>query len=263
MLYKSNVFNVHRTFFLLVSLKSKTLGFPAGVCPTVGVGGHFSGGGYSMMSRKHSIASDHFVDAKLINADGEILDRSSMGEDLFWAIRGGGSTSFGIVLEFKVTLVSVPETVTVFNVTRTLEENATDIVNKWQYIADRVDENLLLRIFLAPSNSRTISATFATLYLGRIGELMPIMEEQFPELGLTEKDCMEMSWVESQLFFAGFKNRTVDALLDRTPQGIYFKGKSDYDTIRINGEAFRASSNSRNQERRERFDKTTNIFIHT
>ncbi|XP_057802660.1 berberine bridge enzyme-like 18 [Salvia miltiorrhiza] len=218
--------------YYTISLKSKTLGFPAGACPTVGVGGHFSGGGYSMMSRKHSIASDHIVDAKLINADGEILDRSSMGEDLFWAIRGGGGTSFGIVLEFKVTLVSVPETVTVFNVTRTLEENATDIVNKWQYIADKVDENLLLRLFLAPSNSRTISASFTTLYLGRIGDLMPIMEEQFPELGLTEKDCMEMSWVESHLFFAGFENRTVDVLLDRTPQGIYgpsyFKGKSDY-----------------------------------
>ncbi|XP_057802579.1 berberine bridge enzyme-like 18 [Salvia miltiorrhiza] len=218
--------------YYTISLKSKTLGFPAGACPTVGVGGHFSGGGYSMMSRKHSIASDHIVDAKLINADGEILDRSSMGEDLFWAIRGGGGTSFGIVLEFKVTLVSVPETVTVFNVTRTLEENATDIVNKWQYIADKVDENLLLRLFLAPSNSRTISASFTTLYLGRIGDLMPIMEEQFPELGLTEKDCIEMRWVESHLFFAGLENRTVDVLLDRTPQGIYgpsyFKGKSDY-----------------------------------
>lgn len=89
-------------FYYAIAQKSRTLAFPAGVCPGVGVGGHFSGGGYGMISRKYSIASDHIIDAKLINADGHILDRRSMGEDLFWAIRGGGGTSFGIVLEFKV-----------------------------------------------------------------------------------------------------------------------------------------------------------------
>ncbi|XP_057809851.1 berberine bridge enzyme-like 18 [Salvia miltiorrhiza] len=223
--------------YYTISRKSRTLAFPAGVCPTVGVGGHFSGGGYGMISRKHSIASDHIVDAILINADGKILDRRSMGEDLFWAIRGGGGTSFGIVLEFKVTLVTVPETVTVFNVTRTLEENATEIVHKWQYIADKVDENLLLRLFLNPANSpttgnRTISASFTSLYQGRTRDVLPIMEEHFPELGLTEEDCIEMSWVESLLFFANIENQTLDVLVDRTPQGgfgsSYFKGKSDY-----------------------------------
>ncbi|XP_042024763.1 berberine bridge enzyme-like 18 [Salvia splendens] len=220
-----------------ISLKSRTLALPAGACPTVGVGGHFTGGGYGMISRKHGLALDHIVDAKVINADGEILDRKSMGEDLFWAIRGGGGTSFGIVLEFTVTLVSIPETVTVFNVTRTLEENATELVHKWQYIANKVDENLLIRLFIAPAHSpetgnRTIMALFVTLYLGGTRDLLAIMEEQFPELGLSKSDCIEMSWVESALFFARIENRTVDVLLDRTPEGgfgsAYFKGKSDY-----------------------------------
>ncbi|MBA0773677.1 hypothetical protein Gotri_008934 [Gossypium trilobum] len=31
-----------------------------------------------------------------------------MGEDLFWAIRGGGGGSFGIVLAWKLKLVPVP-----------------------------------------------------------------------------------------------------------------------------------------------------------
>ncbi|KAL2494148.1 FAD-binding Berberine family protein [Forsythia ovata] len=83
--------------YYTIAEKSKTLAFTAGVCPTVGVGGHFSGGGYGMMSRKHGIAADHIIDAKLIDANGQIRDRESMGEDLFWAIRGGGGTSFGIV----------------------------------------------------------------------------------------------------------------------------------------------------------------------
>ncbi|KAL0296291.1 UNVERIFIED_CONTAM: Berberine bridge enzyme-like 18 [Sesamum radiatum] len=229
-----------------IAWHSKTLAFTAGVCPTVGVGGHISGGGYGMMSRKHSIAADHIIDAKVMNADGQIVDRRSMGEDLFWAIRGGGGTSFGIVLAFKLQLVTIPGTVTVFNVSRTLEQNATNLVHKWQYIADKIDRNLLLRLFLQSITSpihgnRTIQATFTTLYLGRVHDLLPIMQEKFPELGLLPEDCIEMSWIESVLYFAGLRNESLDILLSRTETGIYhpvyFKGKSDYvrQPIPING----------------------------
>ncbi|KAL0293997.1 UNVERIFIED_CONTAM: Berberine bridge enzyme-like 18 [Sesamum calycinum] len=110
--------------YYTIAQHSRTLAFTAGVCPTVGVGGHISGGGYGMMSRKHSLAIDHVIDAKVMNADGRILDRG-MGEDLFWAIRGGGGASFGIVLAWRVGLITVPETVTVFNISRTQEHNAT------------------------------------------------------------------------------------------------------------------------------------------
>ncbi|KAL2494246.1 FAD-binding Berberine family protein [Forsythia ovata] len=219
--------------YYTIAEKSKTLAFTAGVCPTVGVGGHFSGGGYGMMSRKHGIAADHIIDAKLIDANGQIRDRESMGEDLFWAIRGGGGTSFGIVVAFKVKLIVIPETVTVFNVTRTLEQNATQIVHRWQYVADKIDENLLLRLFLRSINSsngkRTIGAFFTSLYLGRVDDLIPIMQEKFPELGLVKEDCTEMPWIESILFFAGFQGESQDILLNRTRDSIrYFKGKSDY-----------------------------------
>ncbi|KAH0901739.1 hypothetical protein HID58_041242, partial [Brassica napus] len=47
---------------------NKTLAFPAGVCPTVGVGGHFSGGGYDTLLRKHGLAADHVIDARVVDA---------------------------------------------------------------------------------------------------------------------------------------------------------------------------------------------------
>ncbi|WMV15549.1 hypothetical protein MTR67_008934 [Solanum verrucosum] len=161
-----------------IAQKSKKLAFIAGVCPSVGVGGHLSGGGYSMMSRKFGTAADNIIDAKLIDASGQIQDRESMGEDHFWAIRGGGGTSFGLIISWKVKLLDIPEKITVFKVTRTLEQNATQLIYKWQHIADKVDDNLLLRIFLWNTESqlshgkKTIHAFFFTMFIGGVDDLV-------------------------------------------------------------------------------------------
>ncbi|KAJ6967113.1 hypothetical protein NC652_004617 [Populus alba x Populus x berolinensis] len=57
------------------SEKSKTLAFPAGVCLTVSIGGHFNGGaGYGMMMRKFGLAADHIIDAQLIDVEGRLYD---------------------------------------------------------------------------------------------------------------------------------------------------------------------------------------------
>ncbi|XP_007045724.2 PREDICTED: tetrahydrocannabinolic acid synthase [Theobroma cacao] len=218
-----------------IAEKSTTLAFPAGVCPTVGVGGHFSGGGYGMLMRKFGIAADHIIDAHLVDVDGRILDRKSMGEDLFWAIRGGGGASFGVVVAWKVELVSVPPVVTVFTINKVLEENATKLVHRWQYAAPKSPEDLFLRIFFTDVNStqegkRTIQASFVSMFLGRTDQLVKLMQENFPELRLVKEDCHEMNWIESIIYFAEIPNSSpLDALLDRNlyPE-TFFKAKSDY-----------------------------------
>ncbi|KAL0396191.1 UNVERIFIED_CONTAM: Berberine bridge enzyme-like 15 [Sesamum calycinum] len=128
-----------------------------------------------------------------------------MGEDLFWAIRGGGGASFGVILAWKVQLVDVPERVTVFTIHKTLEQNATQLIHRWQYIAHRFDSDLFIRILIRRVNSSqdgrnmTIRASFNSIFLGGIDRLLPLMQKGFPELGLVREDCTEMSWIQSIL----------------------------------------------------------------
>ncbi|XP_021844813.2 berberine bridge enzyme-like 21 [Spinacia oleracea] len=215
--------------------KTNTLGFPAGVCPTVGVGGHVSGGGYGNMIRKYGLSVDHIIDATVVDAQGRILNRSTMGDDLFWAIRGGGGASFAVVVSYTVNLVPVPETVTVFNIKRFLTDNATDLVYKWQFLMKDIDHNLFIRLLLQPvsdpqnKGKKTGRVTFIALYLGDSKALFSLLNTKFPELGLKKQDCLEMTWGKSALFWANYDNKTSpEVLLNRTYLANYSKRKSDY-----------------------------------
>ena len=189
------------------------------------------------MMRKYGLSVDNIVDAQLVDVKGRILDRESMGEDLFWAIRGGGGGSFGVILAWKISLVRVPETVTVFKVERTLEEGATEIVSQWQEVAADLDDDLFIRLGLSAGDKnrgnksgKTIKASFIALFLGQTDRLLSLMNESFPTLKLQRSDCVEMRWVDSLLFWLDIPNGTpVEVLLDRIPKGkIYLKRKSDY-----------------------------------
>lgn len=211
--------------YYAISQKSATLGFPAGLWASVGVGGLVSGGGYGTLRRKYGLAADNVVDVRMVDVNGRILNKTSMGEDLFWAIRGGGGSSFGVILSWKIKLVQVPPIVTIFSVDKTLEQNATALLHKWQAVAPYVDKDLDIRIQVncilsntsIREDKKTIRVTFVSLFLGKIDRLLPVMQQSFPELGLTREDCSELSWIQSALFFAGLPvEASPSALTNRT-----------------------------------------------
>ncbi|KAF0441097.1 FAD-binding domain-containing protein [Gigaspora margarita] len=64
---------------------------PAGLCPSVGIGGHVLGGGFGYYSRKYGLACDNIISMEMVDANGNILQvDSTLNPDLFFALRGAG-----------------------------------------------------------------------------------------------------------------------------------------------------------------------------
>ena len=76
---------------------------PVGTCHTVAMSGLVTLGGYGIMTRLHGVACDSLVAARIITANGQIrqIDGDS-DPDLFWALKGGGAGSFGLLTELTM-----------------------------------------------------------------------------------------------------------------------------------------------------------------
>ena len=79
-----------------------------GSSPDVGVVGYTLGGGMGWLARKHGMAADSVLVFELVTADGRLVRASaSENSDLYWALRGGGGGSFGIVTGMEIQLYPV------------------------------------------------------------------------------------------------------------------------------------------------------------
>lgn len=74
-----------------------------GGCATVGVVGLVLGGGFGSYSKNYGTAAASLLEAEIVTADGAVrIANACTNPDLFWALKGGGGGSFGVVT--RVTL---------------------------------------------------------------------------------------------------------------------------------------------------------------
>ena len=75
-----------------------------GGTPTVGcLGGWMQGGGHGPASHEYGLGADQVLEAKVVLADGSIVIASPCSNsDIYFAIRGGGPGTYGVVVETTV-----------------------------------------------------------------------------------------------------------------------------------------------------------------
>ncbi|KAE8212548.1 hypothetical protein CF319_g5479 [Tilletia indica] len=132
---------------LYLALDKYGLTFPGGICPTVGISGYLSSGGFNMQQRALGLAADYVTAATVVTADGRIIKVSpSANADLFWAVRGGGGGTYGIIIEWTLSTMAFPP--------------ATMLSLRWTGVTDNDLRYNLARQFFAwgPSTDKNLTS---------------------------------------------------------------------------------------------------------
>lgn len=129
------------------------LGYPfaGGTCPTVGVSGLMSGGGWGLSCRKLGLTCDSLAQAEMIDYTGRTITASEKSNpDLFWALRRGGGGNFGIItnMTFRLPLKTGKVTYIQLDSQNTSALQQAVFWDAWQNWLPGLDKRMTLQAIL-------------------------------------------------------------------------------------------------------------------
>ena len=200
-------------------------GIPGGSCPLIGISGHTLGGGYGLTSRKWGLLIDRVLEFEIMDVNGNMLRaNTNYNSDLFWALKGAGQGSFGIVTKFKYELFKASDLITVITIKSNFKE-AFDNFQKWSVTdpSNSVTAILYANYELIASINFVIQGEEKDKIISNI----KLYFKNFSEL--IEK---QMSFIEMILYFSNNKfiqkiedlNKVNSHMIDQT----YFHAKSHF-----------------------------------
>jgi len=86
------------------------LAVTGGTVSHTGVGGLTLGGGMGWLHARHGLSCDNLESVEIVTADGKVLIANACDNpDLFWALKGGGGGSWGVVTRVTLRTHELPE----------------------------------------------------------------------------------------------------------------------------------------------------------
>jgi hypothetical protein len=150
----------------------------SGSCGTVAIGGITLGGGIGVLSRSFGLTSDQVTSLELVTADGRVLTVDAETEpDLFWALRGGGGGSLGVVTSLTFATREAPD-VSLFSMAFPWEDAAT-VLRGWQEWAPAADDRLwsTLKLLGGDQHPSGPAVTVSGTWIGPEDELEDALDE--------------------------------------------------------------------------------------
>lgn len=205
---------------IYAAISKKNRALPAGSCPHVGVTGHTTGGGYGLLARPFGLACDSLQKIEIVTAQGQILEASEQSNaDLFWACRGGGGGSFGVITQLQFKTYHVPQVATFTASWSTNKKTTVSLFKAWQAWAPEAPSNITSLIKVNKSKG---------LYQVRcVGQTIGTETEVTQELkGSVFKVKAPSKWtLKTKPFIDAVKQF---AGKDTSYPTTFMKGKSDY-----------------------------------
>lgn len=134
---------------LYKELTSRGYPFPGGTCPTVGVSGFATGGGWGLSCRKFGLGCDSLLEIEMINYKGELIKANNVtNRDLFWAIKGSGGSNYGVITSMIFSLpIQKVDNVSLFTLyyPNASLKTQLDFFDTWQYWIIDANENINMR----------------------------------------------------------------------------------------------------------------------
>jgi FAD/FMN-containing dehydrogenase len=92
---------------IYLALRPYKLAVVGGMGQDISIGGYLTGAGHNAISPVYGLGADNVLEMEVVTAQGEILTANEcQNSDLFWALRGGGGSTFGVIT--KATLRTFP-----------------------------------------------------------------------------------------------------------------------------------------------------------
>lgn len=156
-----------------------------GSCPSVGIAGLTLGGGLGILGRTYGVTSDRLVGARIVVADGRVIDCDEHHDtDLFWALRGAGTGHFGVVTSLVFRPIPSPTVATTFHLEWPFAD-AASVAQAWMAWSPSAPEALSASMVVAataePEEAPTVEV-FGTM-LGAVSDTRNQLEGLTSRLG--------------------------------------------------------------------------------